>query len=66
VPGPSCLEVETDNAKLKKYWFKQEVKYYCLWSTNSSILFGIRRNCLIYGRSLLLYQFTKKSWQNWL
>jgi hypothetical protein len=29
-------------------------------STNSLILFGIRKNCLISGRSLLLYQFTKR------
>jgi hypothetical protein len=32
----------------------------CLRSTNSLILFGIRKNCLISGRSLLLYQFTKR------
>jgi hypothetical protein len=31
-----------------------------LGSTNSLILFGIRKNCLISGRSLLLYQFTKR------
>jgi hypothetical protein len=35
-------------------------KYYCQRSTNSLILFGIRKNCLINGRSQLLYQFTKK------
>jgi hypothetical protein len=46
VPGPSHLEVKA--------------KYYCLRSTNSLILFGIRKNCLISGRSLLLYQFTKR------
>jgi hypothetical protein len=33
--------------------------YYCQISTNSSILFGIRKNCLINGRSQLLYQFIK-------
>jgi hypothetical protein len=27
---------------------------------NSSILFGIRKNCLINGRGQLLYQFTKR------
>jgi hypothetical protein len=27
---------------------------------NSLILFGIRKNCLISGRSILLYQFTKR------
>jgi hypothetical protein len=62
VPGPSCLEVEIANAKLKKYKspgsgqiparFKQEVKYYSLRSINSSILFRLRKNCLIRGRSL--------------
>jgi hypothetical protein len=30
----------------------------CPRSINSLILFGIRKNCLISGRSLLLYQFT--------
>jgi hypothetical protein len=33
--------------KFRTNWFKQEVKCYCLWSTKSVILFGIRRNCLI-------------------
>jgi hypothetical protein len=32
----------------------------CLRSTNSLILFGIWKNYLISGRSLLLYQFTKR------
>jgi hypothetical protein len=27
----------------------------------SEILFGIRKNCLIGGMSLLLYQFTRKA-----
>jgi hypothetical protein len=39
-------------------WLKQEMKHYCLRSINSLILFRIRKNCLINGRSLLLYQFT--------
>jgi hypothetical protein len=30
-----------------------------LWFTNSLILFGLRKNCLISGRSLLFYQSTK-------
>jgi hypothetical protein len=30
-------------------------------STNSLILFEIRKNCLINGRSQLLYQFTKRA-----
>jgi hypothetical protein len=36
------------------------VKYYCQRSTNSLILLGIRKNCLISERSLLLYKFTKR------
>jgi hypothetical protein len=36
------------------------MKHYCLQSTNSLILFGIRKNCLISGRSLLFYQFTER------
>jgi hypothetical protein len=65
VPGPSCPEAEIATAKLKSIncqvvikfwqnWLKQEVKYYCLWSTNSLILFGTRKNCLISGRSLIV------------
>jgi hypothetical protein len=74
VPGPSRLEVEIAIAKLKKYKSPGSdqipaeliqaggggVKCYCLRSTNSLILFGIRKNCLISGRSLLLYQFAKR------
>jgi hypothetical protein len=61
VPGPSRLEVEIAIAKLKKYKSPGSgAKCYCPRSTNSSILFGIRKNCLISGRSLLLYQFTKR------
>jgi hypothetical protein len=46
--------------KFRQNWFKQETKQYCLRSTISLILFGIRKNCLINGRSLLLYQFTNR------
>jgi hypothetical protein len=46
--------------KFRQNRFRQEVKCYFLRSTNSLILFGIRRNSLISGRSLLLYQFTKR------
>jgi hypothetical protein len=73
VPGPNRLEVEIAIAKLKKYkspgsdqipaeLIQAEAKYYCQRSTNSLILSGIRKNCLINGRSLLqvLYQFTKR------
>jgi hypothetical protein len=64
VPGPSRFEVEIAIAKSKKYKFrqnllKQKAKYYCLRSTTSLILFGITKNFLISGKSLLLYQFTK-------
>jgi hypothetical protein len=45
--------------KFRQNWFKQKVKHYCLRSMDSLILFGIRKNCLISGRSLLFYQFTK-------
>jgi hypothetical protein len=43
---------------LKKLNEVEEVKHYCPLSTNSVILSGIRKNCLISGRSLLLYQLT--------
>jgi hypothetical protein len=36
------------------------VKYYDLKSINLLILFGVRKNCLISGRGLLLYQFTRR------
>jgi hypothetical protein len=71
VPGPSHLEVDIAIAKLKKYkstgsdqipakQIQARGEIYCLRSTNTLILFGIRKNCLISGRSLLLYQFTKR------
>jgi hypothetical protein len=67
---PSSFEAEIAIAKLKKYklsgndqisgeLIKQEVEHYGLRFINSVILFGIRKNCLISGRSLLLYQFTR-------
>jgi hypothetical protein len=72
VPGPSPFEVEIATAKLKNYkspcsdkfrqnWFQQEVKHYGLRSINSLILYDVRKNCLISGRSTLLYQFTRKA-----
>jgi hypothetical protein len=54
---PSDLEV------VIKFWlkkFKHEVKYYCLLSTNSLILFEIKGKCVISARSLLFYQFAKR------
>jgi hypothetical protein len=46
--------------KFRQIWFRQEAKYYCQRSTNSLILFRIRKNCLISGRSSLAYQFIKR------
>jgi hypothetical protein len=71
VPDPSRREAKIAIAKLKKYKLKgsDEIpaeliqvggKYYCLRSTTSLILFGIRKNCLISGRSLLLNKLTKR------
>jgi hypothetical protein len=37
-----------------------EVKHECLQSIKSLTLTGIRKNFLIRGRSLLLYQFTQR------
>jgi hypothetical protein len=69
VPGPSHLEVEIAIAKLKKYKSPgsdqiqaeliQAGGEILLLSTDSFIPYDIRMNCLISGRSLLLYQFTK-------
>jgi hypothetical protein len=63
------LEVEIVTLKLKKYTLPgtdqtpaeliQAGGKYCLQSTNSLVLFGIRKNSLISRRSLLLYQFIK-------
>jgi hypothetical protein len=50
--------------KFRQYWFKQEVKHYGLRSIKSFIIFEIRKNCLISGRSFLLYQFTKRFCSN--
>jgi hypothetical protein len=72
VPSPSRLEVGTVIAKLKNHkspgsdpvagaLIQAGVKHYCLRSINSLILFVIRKNCLISGRSLLLCQFSRKA-----
>jgi hypothetical protein len=72
VPDPSFFEVEIAIAKMKRYkspgsnqisknLFKQEVKNCGLRSVNSLILFGIMKNFLISGRSLLAYQFTRRA-----
>jgi hypothetical protein len=63
VPGSSHLEVEIAIAKLKKYKSpgSEEILAELIQaggeiSTNSLILFGIRKNYLISGRSLLLFK----------
>jgi hypothetical protein len=37
------------------------VKHYSLRTINSLIIFGIRKNCLSSGRSLLLHKFTRRA-----
>jgi uncharacterized protein YaaR (DUF327 family) len=75
VPGPSPFEVETAIAKIKKlkspgsHQFPAELIQTGSEtllpeihnSINSLLLFGILKNCLISGRSALLYQFTKRT-----
>jgi hypothetical protein len=71
VPGPSSPDVEIAIVKLKKYTLpcSDEIPAELIQAggeilqsaiQNSLILFRIRKNCLINGRSLLLYQFTKR------
>jgi hypothetical protein len=59
VPGLSRLEVEIAIAKLKKYKSPGS-DVIPAELIQSLILFGIRKNCLISRRSLLLCQFTKR------
>jgi hypothetical protein len=71
VPGLSPLKVKIAIAKLKKHKSSGSDQILAeliqaggeiLLSVIHKliILFGIRNNCLISGRSLLLYQFTKR------
>jgi hypothetical protein len=71
VPGPSHLEVEIAIAKLKKYKSpgNDQIPAELIQTGGEMLLsainklinsIGIRKNCLISGRSLLLYQFTKR------
>jgi hypothetical protein len=71
VLGPSRLEVEITIAKLKKYNSpgSDEIPAELIQGGGEIllceiykliILFGIRKNYLVGGRSLLLYQFTKR------
>jgi hypothetical protein len=47
--------------KFRQNQFKQEVKHYGPKSKNTLIIYGIRKNCLIGGRRLLFYQFTRRA-----
>jgi hypothetical protein len=47
--------------KYQKNSMKQEVKHHGLISINSLILCEITKNCLISGRSLLLYQSERRA-----
>jgi hypothetical protein len=71
VPGLSRLEVEIAIAKLKKCKSpgSDQIPTELIQAGGEILLFaihkliilcGIRRNCLINGRSLLLYQYTKR------
>jgi hypothetical protein len=71
VLGHSPFEIEIDIEKLKEYKSpgSDQIPVELIQAGgetllskmhNSLILFGIRKDCLISGRSLLLYQFTKK------
>jgi hypothetical protein len=70
VPDPSAFEVEIAIAKLKRYespggdhipaeMIQTEDEILCS-KIHKVILFEIRKSCLISGRSLLLYQFTRR------
>jgi hypothetical protein len=70
VSGPSRLECKIAIAKLEKYKSPgsddipadliQAGGEILLSVIHKLILFGLRKNCLIIGRSLLLCQFTKR------
>jgi hypothetical protein len=72
VPDHSSFEVDIAVTKLKSCkspgsaqilaeLIHQVVKHYGLRSTSSLFVFGIRKNCLICGKSLLFYQFTRRA-----
>jgi hypothetical protein len=69
VPGPSHLEVQSAVAKLKKYTYSgtYQIPAELIQAGTETLVSVIhklinslwkRRNCLIGGRSLLLYQLT--------
>jgi hypothetical protein len=57
VLDPSPFEVEITIAKLKRYKSPGSLRSIA----HSLILFVIRKNCLISGRIVLLYQFTRRA-----
>jgi hypothetical protein len=71
VPDPSCLQVETATAELKKYNSPCHCQILAVTQAGGKTLLlgshkrinsiGVMMNFLIGGRSLLLYQFTKKA-----
>jgi hypothetical protein len=72
VPDPSPFEVEIAIEMLEEYKLSDSGQIlaeliqaggetYSLRFVNSSILFTVRKNCLISGRSLLLYHFTRRA-----
>jgi hypothetical protein len=74
VRDTSPFEVESAIAKLKDYkspgsdqilaeLIKQEAKHYYVRSINSLILFGIRKTCLITGRTLITVRVCKKGYK---
>jgi hypothetical protein len=71
VPGPRCVEVDIVIAKMKKYKSpgSDEIPAELIQAGNETLLSVIHKlinsvwnkeKCLISGRSLLLYQFTKR------
>jgi hypothetical protein len=68
IPVPSRLEVEIAIVKLKKYKLPGSDQIQAggetLLSTIHKLINSIWNNCLISGRSLVLYHLTKKGGQN--
>jgi hypothetical protein len=71
VPDPSPFEVEIAIAKFKRYKLpgNDQIPAEMIQAGGETlqseihkliILFGIRKNCLISGKSLLLYQFKRR------
>jgi hypothetical protein len=63
VPSPSPLEVEIAIAKLKKYKSagSDQIMAELIQAGGKTLIpFGIRKSCLISGRSLSFYQFKRR------